>query len=419
MPKASQRITDTVVKALPTPEAAPGKRTQVFWQCPKTPGFQVRVSSSGDKAFVLERELDGKTVKRTLGKATGRGAISAEAARKLLIKVSSDLQAGNDPLMVKRARQAEEKKDSTTLAAAVADYVDRKRRGKDGLPLTERTKADYLAMVAPGGKAKNGKPFADGALFPLASKPLHRITAVDIRSAYAKCKARSPRQADYAMQVLRAVLKWHGVKVDNSPLSPETAGKDRIILKPTKNPANAIPKELRGAWWRAATERAGHPGADALRFMLLTGCRPEEVFGAKYFTPLAAEDVDLVGGRALLRDTKNRTDFTILLSRQALEVITPHVKGRASGQAFQHKYPSKILDSINKAAGVESVTHITPHNLRDTFTSIAERRVSAWAVNAMTNHVQGDVTGGHYIDFDEDDLRAAWQTMADAITTAP
>ena len=415
MPKANQRLTDTVVKALPIPQALPGKRKQVFYQCPKTPGFGVRVTDSGDKAFVLEREVEGKTVRRTLGKASGRGAISTEAARKLMVTTSSAIQMGDDPLETKRAKRVEAKKDSTTLADALAQYVKGKRRGKDGLALKERTKADYLAMVAPGGKAKSGKPFADGALFPLADKSIHRITAADMRKVYDQQLTHSQRRSIYAMQVLRAVLNWHWVTVADSPLAKGTAGKNRIVLAPTQGDPRPIPPEKLGAWRQAAEAMDGHPGADGLRFMLLTGCRPGEVFGDGFEPGLLVSMVDMAGGRITLPDTKNRKDHTVLMSAQVCALVAAHIDGKKPNQkVFDIGDPRKALMAICEVA---EVVGVTPHKLRHTFASVAAELVSGFALKRMLNHTEaGDVTGAHYVSTGDTQLRAAWQTVADFIT---
>ena len=42
---------------------------------------------------------------------------------------------------------------------------------------------------------------------------LSKITADDIRCIYTGLLKRSERQATYAMQVMRAVLRWHGVVI--------------------------------------------------------------------------------------------------------------------------------------------------------------------------------------------------------------
>lgn len=86
--------------------------------------------------------------------------------------------------------------------------------------------------------SSTGKKFADGELFSIAYKLLSRITADDIRGVYATQLKRSERQAAYAMQVLRAVLRWHGVVLPGNPLGRETAGRDLFpIVNARKTPA--------------------------------------------------------------------------------------------------------------------------------------------------------------------------------------
>ena len=411
MPKLSQRLTDsTAIKV------APPDTGSVFYWCRDTPGFGLRVSASGDRAYVLERRVDGKTTRRTLGKAAGAGAISADTARKLKVTVSSELQTGVDRLEVRREVRKAQKEAGVTLAIAVDEYVKGKRRGRDGLGLKERTKADYVGMVAQGGKAADGRPFADGPLWVLADKALTAITADDMRGVYQAAEVKSKRQAVYAMQVLRAVLNWHGVAVPGSPLVKSTAGRDRIILAGTVGNPKPIPPERLSAWWKAAEARSGHDAADGCRLIVLAGCRPGEVFGSKFEPGLCVRDVDLTGGRLTLLDTKNRTNHTILLSTHALAIVGAHCVGKSPGaKVFDVLDPRKTLHAINAEAGVSG---ITLHKLRHTFSSVAEELVSGYALKKMINHTQAsDVTGSNYVGKSESQLRAAWQAVSDFITT--
>ena len=428
MPKLDKRLTDGLARTLRGPETEGEiKSSFVIHWCKYTPGFGLRVTKTGDRAYVSERRVDGKTTRRTLGKASGgkaAGAISADTACKLLLTVSSELQTGIDRLEVKREAHKVKKQDGITFAIALAEYVQKQRRGKDGLPLKGRTKLDYMAMVAAGRTAKTGKPFADGPLYPLADTPLTKITADQIREVYATEEAKSKRVAVYAMQVLRAVLNWHGVAVPDSPLAKSTAGKARIRLAVTNGNPTPIPPERLGAWWAAATARGGNAGADGCRVILLTGCRPGELFGSTAYKAgkrialapgLLVRDVDLIGGRMVLADTKNRKDHTIALSAQALEIVKTHCKDKApDAKVFDILDPGKALDAINVGAGVVG---ITPHKLRHTFASVAEELVSGYALKRMLNHTEaGDVTGTNYVGKSETQLRKAWQTVADFIT---
>lgn len=410
MPVLSKRLTDSVARSVPLPVSS----YAIHW-CPKTPGFGLRVSATGDRAYIAERRVDGKTVRRTLGKAAGAGAISSDAARELQITISSELQTGVDRAELRKEKRKADKEEAFTLAEAVSEYVKGKRRGKDGKGLKDRTKADYLGMVAAGGQRLDGEPFADGPLHAIADKSIHKITAADMRNVYEASLKKSQRRATYAMQVLRAVLNWHGIAIEDSPLDKTTAGKDKIVLAKTSGKPRPIPPEHLGAWWKAATAKAGNASADGCRVVLLTGCRPGEIFGSAYQPGLLVRDVDLAGGRMVLNDTKNRTDHTVVLALQVIDILKNHVAGKKlTEKVFPVLDPGKTLDTINAEAGTKG---ITPHKLRHTFASVAEELVSVYALKRMVNHADGDdTTGSHYVGKSEAQLRAAWQTVADFIT---
>lgn len=399
------KLTDAVARAV----VPPAKGYALHW-CPRTPGFALRVTAAGARAWIAERRVDGKTVRRTLGRANGPGAISADAARRLQIAISSELQQGVDRLEVKRARRKEEARDALTFGEALREYVKGKRRSKDGLALKERTKADYLAMIKPAGTTKSGRPTQAGELTPLVDASLHRLTADEIRKLHTSLASRGVRRQAYAMQVLRAVLRHFGVQVADDPLSPTTAGAGRVRVPASRGRPNPIPAERLGAWWQAACGMET-VGADQLRFQLLTGCRPGEA------ASIVMRDVDLAAGRIKLLDTKNRLDHEILLSKQAALIVARHAKGkRAHHLLFGVADAGKSLTVINVAAGV---TGVTAHKLRHTFASVAAELVSAFALKRMLNHIStADVTATSYVHVGDAQLRAAWQAVADAIESS-
>jgi hypothetical protein len=212
------------------------------------------------------------------------------------------------------------------------------------------------------------------------------------------------------MQVLRAVLRWHGVSIENNPFSPTTAGSQRVQLAPSRGNPAPIPPAGLGAWWRTACD-LDSPSADMLRFMLLTGARPGEAAG------ILVGDVDLRGGRVMLRDTKNRSDHVLLLSRQALAIVERRV-GRRSAKArlFEVVDVRKTLAAIGADADVEDMT---PHKLRHTFASIAAELVPAFTLRRLLNHAAGgDVAAAHYVGVSDAQLRTGWQAVADHLDAA-
>ena len=220
------------------------------------------------------------------------------------------------------------------------------------------------------------------------------------------------------MQILRAVLRWNGVVIPGNPLGQETAGRDRITITTGKGDPAPIPPELLGAWWRAAERAPSQVASDYYRFQLLTGCRGVEIHGHKLhqYPPIRVGDVDHRAGRVLLRDTKNRSDHKLLLSRQALEIAKRNCAGRKADEPlFPIVDARKTLSWINEEAG----TKVQGHGLRATFASIAEELVSSALLKRMMNHAAaGDVTLGHYVAKSEAQLRAGWQAVADFVEEA-
>ena len=305
-------------------------------------GLQLRIAPDGVRTLLVRYSVKGSDVERQYrlpqeyGEGPGQIKLAtacAEAARiRALARDGVDWPAQEEARL--RAEVAEreqmDRQEGMTVAKALREYVDKKRRAKDGLPLKARTKADYLAMVEPGETTKTGKKLADGLLFQLADKLLVKLTSDDIRDQYSSLLKRSKRQADYAMQVLRAVMRWHGVVVPGNPLGRDTAGRDRIVLTPAKGNPAPIPPERLGAWWRVSGKAPSQIAADYYRFQLLTGCRGGEIHGDKRYNypPIKVGDVDCDAGKVVLRDTKNRSDHKLLLARQALEIASKHCAGR-------------------------------------------------------------------------------------------
>lgn len=406
MPKLDRRLTDSLAQSLRIPAVG----YEIHW-CPQTPGFGIRITAAGARAWIVERRVDGKTVRRTVGAASGRNAISAQAARANQVDVSSELSRGIDRSADRREQAKRERTESVTFGDVLRDYVEKKRRGKDGLPLASRTKADYLAMLTSGRERADGSATLAGELHSLADKAIGRITAADIRKLHSDLKGRGERRQSYAMQVLRAALAWHGTKIDGNPLSKETAGKDQIKIAPPRARGKPIPAERIGAWWQAACATTGRAAtsADVLRFALLTGARGGEV------AQIAIGDVDLDAGRVTLRDTKARNDHTVYLSRQATEIAKRYTTGKTknSDLLFGIADTGRTLATINSTVGVADVT---PHGMRKTFATIASELLPGATVKRLVNHVDAnDVTENHYVRRSEATLRAAWQTVADWI----
>jgi hypothetical protein len=84
-------------------------------------------------------------------------------------------------------RAALQRDDGLTLKKALQEYVENKRRAKDGLALKARTRSDYLAMVEPARTTEKGTRQAAGSLHSARARA--RIRAA---SAHAAASLSSP-----------------------------------------------------------------------------------------------------------------------------------------------------------------------------------------------------------------------------------
>ena len=381
--------------------------------------FGIRIAANGSAAWILERRINKKPVRRTLGPATGGQAMTYKEAIAEFNIVNGKLEQGDDPVSARKAAKAVSKAipTSITFGQALNDYVDRKIRQKDDKSLKVRTKDDYLSFIAKPAPLKNGKVTRAGMLYALADIPLDQISADDIRAVHAaavlRCKGENKRRANYAMTILRAILRWHGTHIEDNPLSIETAGAKRVTIKAARVAKNPIKAKQVGAWWSAAGDARSTVASDALRTMLLSGCRPGEITGKD---ALRVRDVDLKAGTFTLPDPKNRRPHVVHCSTQLLEILTRNITGKKPGAlVFDVVDTGKSFSTICTAAGLADANH-TPSDLRATFASLAAALVPAAVLKVMMNHIgTGDVTSDHYIEIEEDQLRAGWQAVADRI----
>lgn len=377
----------------------------------KHPGLGIRISHKGSMSWILERRVAGKNVRRTLGDANGTAALSRTEAISEFKKVDHELEIGEDKVAVKKATKCKIASSSITFGAALKHYVTTKERKGDNLSLKARTVADYLAMIEAPRKMKNGNMTKGGSLFLIAEKPLAEITGNDIREIRATVVGR--RRRDYAMQVCRAVLRHNGVKLADDPFDVTAAGVKRITIASARSQKNPMTKVNLGKWWNACDDIRSKVAADALKGLLLSGCRPVEFGGDKFGNePLLVKDVDLAGKKFTLADPKNRRKHTVFMSEELLEIVARNCKDKKPADAvFCVADLGKSMRAVCKAAGMAPEAH-TPSDTRSTFGSIAATLVPHGAVQAMMNHTGGDVTTSHYVQFDADFLRQCWQQVA-------
>ena len=383
------KLTKTAIDKLPAPE----KGYAIHWDA-TLPGFGVRITSAGAKAFILQKRIGGKDRRITIGRY---GPLTLEQARTQATVLLGQIATGGDPIADKARRKAEK----TTLQTALDDYLSTRKTLKDS------TRHDYAHTLRWGSS-------------DWLARPITAITPDMVLKRHAKLGERSKAKANLWVRYLRAVL--------NSAMSRYTDSEGRAIL--ADNPARIIgktrawfeikprkgwiqPHELR-PWWDAVQGLANDAMRDYLVTLLLTGMRREEGLGLKW------ADVDQQAKTLTLRDTKNHETHVLPMGTWLAALIesrprhgeyvfqTP--RGRMSNLRYN-------LDLVRKHSGLD---RFIIHDLRRTFGTIAESLdVPAYALKRLLNHKTGtsDVTSG-YLQITTERLRAPMQRIEDYVLRA-
>ena len=198
----------------------------------------------------------------------------------------------------------------------------------------------------------------------------------------------TPIMARRTLAYIHRFFKWaisRDIGVENNP----AAG----VAKPgqeTKRDRVLTDKELRAIWKGA--EKIGWPWADAIKLLILTGARREEI-GQLRWSEIVEDQIRLKGAR-----TKNGQPHNIPLSKPALAIISdlPRINGDAdlvftvTGRTPISGW-SKAKIELNAAAPSEAWRI---HDLRRTVaTGLQRLGVTLQTIEAVLGHVSGSRGG--------------------------
>jgi integrase len=219
----------------------------------KDEGFGVRVTAAGTKSFVLNYRVGGDKRRFTIGKWPQWTAAAArdEVKKKLLPAING---GGADPVREKKARREEPK-----MADLAIDYLDQHATKK-------REKSVY-----------EDKRMLNKIILPKLGGL--RVSAVSKR--HVRALHNSLRETPYQANRVLALLSKMFTFAMEDDLRPD-------------NPAKGIkrfPEDKHEEWLNAGQLQAlsdaldsydEQDAADALRLLIVTGARPDEVLGARW-----------------------------------------------------------------------------------------------------------------------------------------
>ncbi len=367
-------------------------------------GLLLLVHPSGKKSWIMRfRGSDQKMVKLTLGSVDlGPGVakpkigdpLTLAAARRLAAEVQHKRAQGLDPVREKRRARAAAKTAQTAEAASsfgvlarlfIQDHARPRNRG------WEET-ARLLGLDA------NLAPIPDGLAERWAAKQVSDIAKRDIIALLDECRFNtfpgairqrpegkiSDGMSRTMFAVLSTFFKWLVGRdlVERSPLvglsrPPAPASRDRFLSD----------QEIR-AFWRAC-EEIGEPFGPALKLLLLTGQRLNEIAGMRW-TEIDDDGATLRLARE--RTKKDRAHF-VPLGPMARSIIGSVSRKAGSPYVFTTNGRVAIGGFANIKRRLDASMGASDWRLHDLRRTFAERMgkigVAIHVTEKILNHVSG------------------------------
>jgi integrase len=417
-------------------------------------GLHVAIEPSGMLAWGYRfRRPNGRSAIMRLGRVDLSGKESAEepkvgdpltlaAARALCADLERQRLRGRDPaaehqLAKRQARVVYAEKTANTFAAAARQFCDEyKAPKKNRKPKGWRETARYLGLMYLPDGSDDPTMIPHGLAERWRDRPISEITGNDIRNLVdeadrygipgmeKRTEGSSDARARKMRDALGSLFGWllqHRRIVADPALGmwrpPSPAPRHRVLnCKPDKRGAD----ELR--WFWSATYAVSEPVGAALRLLLVTGCRLNEVANMRW-----SELNDDLSVLALPPErVKNGRAFDVLLPPMAREIIrgVRRIEGSDFVFSTNGRTPtgswSRIKRALDDAMRVEAkkehgmdvmIEPFVIHDLRRTAASgMASIGVRTEVIERALNHMSGSfrgVAGIYQRDPLSDDVRDA------------
>ena len=381
------KLTKTFINGL-----KPTGKEIVYWDS-ELSCFGLRVRKTGVKSFIVQyRNASGRTRKVTIGPL---GRLTPDEARRQARQILADVDRGDDP----------------------ADNRDKARLAPDMNTLADRYMSDHAELKKKRSSIDRDRRLLERFVRPKIGKVrIEAITREDIAKFHHGMKD-TPTQANRVLALLSKMFnlaeKWG--------LRPDSSNPCRHVerFKEEKRERYLSMEEITrlGAALRKAEQEQSEDisGIIAIRLLLFTGCRREEILSLKW------DYVDFEKGCLRLPDSKTGAKL-VPLAEPALDVL--RTAPRLAGNPYVcpgRKWGShlvglpRIWERICTAAGL---SRVRLHDLRHSFASVGVGTgLGLPQVGALLGHTQAATTQ-RYAHLAVDPLRQAANQIVGYIAEA-
>jgi integrase len=384
--RATERLTDRFVKALPAPE-----RGAVIHYDADLAGFGARVTARGARSFVLNFMCAGRERRMTIGRFP---TWTATAARAEARRLRRQVDGGVDPM------DARDTSDAAAVAIRLAPTVT---------DMFARYEAEHLPRKSPRAAADDRSMWLKIVLPRIGAMKVADVKAVDIDALHGDVSRNRPIRANRVVEVVRKAfnlsIRW-GWRSDN----PASGGH--------RNREQKRERYLSGEEiTRLSAALAAHPervSACAIKLLMLTGSRRGEVLAARW----NMFDFDAAVWIKPAASTKQRRVHRVPLSGAACQLLTEMRNSAIGPYVFPGRQDGPLTDVKRTWAAVcaeAGITNCRLNDLRHTYASIlASAGMSLPIIGALLGHTQVQTTA-RYAHLLDDPLRSATERVGTLI----
>ena len=398
----SNRINFTadVVRKFTCPD---DKAEAYLWDI-KTPGLGIRAKASGNRAYIFQGTVNGKTRRSRIGAVADYDIDQARTeAKRLGVLASQNIS----PAKVKRekvaaelAEEQEVKRGQVTFGKIWTDYIAVNKNDWG-----EKHYKDHLKAVQepglPWARGK-GKVTKAGCLYPLVNVKLGELTAIAIKAWLDNENKTRPGVAAQSYRLLFACLSWCSEQPDYVGLIDVMALKSKAVKKTVtklKPRDDLLQREQLPAFFNEVTKISNPVIAAYIQTLLLTGARRNELLGLQW------SDVDFKWNSLTIRD-KATSKGNIAGVR--VIPLTPYVANLLNQLPRRNQWvfsspigkSGKLVDprkSFGPAIIAASIEGLTLHGLRRSFATLSEWvEVPTGVVAQIMGHKPSATAEKHY-----------------------
>lgn len=401
------KLTKRIIDSTPSPISTDGKTEQLFLRDDNIPGFAVRITSGGARSFILEKRVNGRMRRWTIG---AYGPMTLEQARTEANKQIGRIAAGEDP-----AEDQQKRKKEITFGD-LSDMYKERHLGCDLKALREcESLGEYLKIHHKAAlersvsrrkrSIKNDLQMLKSYLSVWNNRKLSSITRNDAALLHSKMNS-TPYAANRVLSLLHkmfSLAKIWGVYDGENPI----VGLERYREK--KRDRFATFEEFPTIAKAIRAEPNQYIQA-AIWTLIFTGPRKQEALKMQW------PEVDFKMEQWSKPTTKSGEPHLIPLPKFIVAILSRLPKVKGNPHVFPGRLPGKPLSDVRAAWSRirtrSGIKDLRLHDLRRTLGSwMVMGGESLPMIGRVLNHTQAKTTA-IYARFALDPVRKAMETNA-------